>query len=169
MTMNILKTGIAVGLACGGLSAFSADLTVARGETLELAASETYETVTVSGTLNIPEGVTLTRGLWRCDPRDGRWERLHGDALACAVTADPLDPTRIVLTTADNPYHDFAGGHGVFVSADDGATWTPANEGLHVRRLTCVAFDPFDGETLVAGTTGGGFVRTRWTRTPTAD
>ena len=60
MTMNILKTGIAVGLACGGLSAFSADLTVARGETLDLAASETYETVTVSGTLNIPEGVTLT-------------------------------------------------------------------------------------------------------------
>ena len=109
-------------------------------------------------------GDLRTRGLWRCDPRDGRWERLHGDALACAVAADPFDPARIVLTTADNPYHDFAGGNGVFVSADDGRTWSPANAGLHVRRLTCVAFDPFDGETLVAGTTGGGFVRARWPR-----
>lgn len=53
---------------------------------------------------------------------------------------------------------------GPFVSRDGGRTWSPANGGLHVRRLTCVAFDPFDGETLVAGTTGGSFVRARWPR-----
>ena len=104
------------------------------------------------------------RGLWRLDPRGGGWVRLHDDALSCAVASDPSDPTRIILTTSDNPYHDFAGARGVYASSDDGKTWRPANEGLHIRRLTCVAFDPFDGETLVAGTLGGGFVTARWER-----
>jgi hypothetical protein len=86
--------------------------------------------------------------------------------LVSAVAADPFDPTRLLLTTSDNPYHDFAGANGVFASADDGRTWQEANEGLHVRRLTCVAFDPFDGETVVAGTLGGGFVKALWPRLP---
>ena len=71
MSMRILKTAIAAGLACGGLSAFSADLTIARGETLDLAASGTYETVTVSGTLNIPEGVRLTAATLALGPDAG--------------------------------------------------------------------------------------------------
>ena len=107
-------------------------------------------------------GDRAQRGLWRYDPPTRQWTRLTDEPLACAVAADPRDPTRLVLTTMDNPYHDFAGGHGVFVSSDDGATWTPANDGLHVRRLTCVAFDPFDAERIVAGTCGGGFVTARW-------
>jgi hypothetical protein len=104
------------------------------------------------------------RGLWRFDPRVGGWERLNSEALSSAVAADPFDPTRLVLTTSDNPYHDFAGARGVAVSSDDGKTWRPANEGLHIHRLFCVAFDPFDGETLVAGTLGGGFVTAKWKR-----
>ena len=104
------------------------------------------------------------RGLWRFDPRGGGWMRLHSDALSCAIATDPKDPMRMVLTTSDNPYHDFAGANGVYVSSDDGETWRTANEGLHMRRLTCVAFDPFDGETIVAGTLGGGFVTARWER-----
>ena len=63
-----------------------------------------------------------------------------------------------------HPYHDFSGGNGVYVSDDDGVTWHQMDKGLHVRRLTCVAFDPFDGETIVAGTTGGGFVVAKWPR-----
>lgn len=62
---------LAVGLACCGLSALSADLTVARGETLDLAASGAYETVTVSGTLNIPEGVSLTAATLELGPDAG--------------------------------------------------------------------------------------------------
>ena len=104
------------------------------------------------------------RGLWRLDPRGGEWVRLHGDPLACAVAADPFDPTRLVLVTADNPYHDLASGNGIYISDDDGRTWRAANEGLHIRRLTCVAFDPFDGERIVAGTSGGGFVTALWKR-----
>ena len=109
-------------------------------------------------------GDLKTRGLWRCNPSGGEWVRLHDDPLACAVASDPKDPTRLVLTTSDNPYHDFSGANGVYVSSNDGKTWGPANEGLHVRRLACVAFDPFDGETLVAGTLGGGFVKATWSR-----
>ena len=109
-------------------------------------------------------GDSKTRGLWRCDPSNGEWVRLHEDPLASAVASDPKDPARIILTTSDNPYHDFAGANGVYVSSDDGKTWQPANEGLHIHRLTCVAFDPFDSETIVAGTQGGGFVKAKWPR-----
>lgn len=107
-------------------------------------------------------GDPTLRGLWRFDPTDGAWSRLLDEALACAVAADPSDPTRIVLTTSDNPYHDFAGGRGVWTSADDGRTWNDSSAGLHIRRLSCVAFDPFDPELVVAGTVGGGFVKARW-------
>lgn len=109
-------------------------------------------------------GDSKTRGLWRCDPSNGEWVRLHEDPLASAVASDPKDPARIILTTSDNPYHDLAGANGVYVSSDDGKTWQPANEGLHIHRLTCVAFDPFDSETIVAGTQGGGFVKAKWPR-----
>lgn len=113
-------------------------------------------------------GAMSMRGLWRYDPRAGEWTRLHDDPLAGAAAADPVDPKRLVLVTAENPFHDTASGNGVYVSSDDGKTWQSANEGLHMLRFTCVAFDPFDGERLVAGTNGGGFVTARWKRDATA-
>ena len=84
------------------------------------------------------------------------------EPLAHACATDPADASRIVICTYDAPYHDFAGANGVSVSSDDGATWKRADEGLPIRRATCVAFDPFDSEALVVGTSGGGFFRTRW-------
>jgi len=106
------------------------------------------------------------RGLWRYDPSvpERGWKRLTDTPLAHTYAADPADARRIVICTYDAPYHDFAGGYGVSVSSDDGTTWKKADVGLPIRRATCVAFDPFDSEALVVGTSGGGFFRTRWPR-----
>ena len=106
------------------------------------------------------------RGLWRYDPSvpEEGWKRLSDETLAYACATDPAAPSRIVVCTYDAPYHDFAGANGVLVSSDDGATWKRADEGLPIRRATCVAFDPFDSETIVIGTCGGGFFRARWPR-----
>ena len=104
------------------------------------------------------------RGLWRYDPSAPGlgWTLLCGEPLAYACAADPSDADRIVLCTYDAPYHDKAGGNGVFASFDGGKTWWKADAGLPVRRATCIAFDPFDTETVVMGTSGGGFFRARW-------
>ena len=106
------------------------------------------------------------RGLWRFDPADpaAGWKLLKDEPLAFACAADPSDADRIILCTYDAPYHDLAGGNGVFASEDGGATWERADDGLPVRRATCIAFDPFDSGTIVIGTSGGGFFRARRTR-----
>jgi photosystem II stability/assembly factor-like uncharacterized protein len=103
------------------------------------------------------------RGLWRYDPsasNDG-WTLLVAEPLAYACAADPSDADRLVLCTYDAPYHDKAGGNGVFTSENGGKTWKKADEGLPVRRATCAAFDPFEPGTVVIGTSGGGFFRAR--------
>ena len=104
------------------------------------------------------------RGLWRYDPSASErgWTLLRDEPLAYACAADPSDSDRILLCTYDAPYHDMAGGNGVFASEDGGKTWREADGGLPVRRATCIAFDPFDPETVVLGTGGGGFFRARW-------
>lgn len=101
-------------------------------------------------------------GLWRYEPQSKGWSCLNGVSTASAVACDPKASGRIVLVTKDYPYHDDDCGRGVFVSVDDGLTWTPANDGLHCYRLDCCAFDPFDPERVVLGTGGSGFVTARW-------
>ena len=104
------------------------------------------------------------KGLWRYDPSAPRkeWSLLRDEPLAFGCATDPSDADRILLCTYDAPYHDMAGGNGVFASEDGGETWRKADDGLPVRRATCMAFDPFDPETVVIGTSGGGFFRARW-------
>lgn len=104
------------------------------------------------------------RGLWRYDPSAPElgWTLLCDEPLAFGCATDPSDADRIVFCTYDAPYHDMAGGNGVFASEDGGKTWEKADNGLPVRRATCIAFDPFDPETVVLGTSGGGFFRARW-------
>ena len=106
------------------------------------------------------------RGLWRFDPSASEegWMLLKDEPLAYACAADPSDADRLLLCTYDAPYHDMAGGNGVFASEDGGATWERVDGELPMRRATCVAFDPFDSETVVIGTSGGGFFRARWRR-----
>ena len=104
------------------------------------------------------------KGLWRYDPSAPRkeWSLLRDEPLAFGCATDPSDADRILLCTYDAPYHDMSGGNGVFASEDGGETWRKADDGLPVRRATCMAFDPFDPETVVIGTSGGGFFRARW-------
>ena len=101
-------------------------------------------------------------GLWRFDPASRAWTRLLDEDLAYAACADPSDPKRIMLVTAQDPFNDLASGNGIWISADDGETWAPANRNLAMRRLRACAFDPFDPELVVAGQYGGGFVKARW-------
>ena len=119
----------------------------------------------VRGRVLVCRGRTGDRqGLWRYDPSAPKrgWTLLREEPLAFACAADPSDADRIVLCTYDAPYHDMAGGNGVFASEDGGETWKKVDDGLPVRRATCIAFDPFDSETIVIGTSGGGFFRARW-------
>lgn len=102
-------------------------------------------------------------GVWRYDPADQRWTRLLDEHLAFECVADPRDPTRLALMTSDDPYHDRASGRGVWLSSDDGASWSAANEALPMLRGQAIAFSP-DGERLVVGTFGRGFFTATWPR-----
>ena len=66
-----LTISLVVVLLSLGARTFAENLTVARGETLVLPESATYDTVTVSGTLNIPSGLTLTAATLELGPNEG--------------------------------------------------------------------------------------------------
>ena len=59
----------AFALVC--LSANAADLAVGRGETYNVMSDETYDTVTVSGTLNVSSGAKLTATTLELGPNEG--------------------------------------------------------------------------------------------------
>jgi hypothetical protein len=101
-------------------------------------------------------------GVWRYTPEIGRWDRLLDDDQAFACQADPSDPTRLLLVTTMDPFYDQACGNGVWISGDDGVSWSAANDGLPMLRANACAFDPCDPEQIVIGTYGMGFFRARW-------
>lgn len=73
---RIICPGIALWLffCCGAVFSATEELTVARGETLELVASAEYATVTVSGRLIIPADVQLNAGTLVLGPNSGDTE-----------------------------------------------------------------------------------------------
>lgn len=79
------------------------------------------------------------------------------DRYAADLAVDPNDPDHLIVATNDLPFHDVIGSQGVLESTDGGATWAPINNGLPVRRVSVVAFDPHRAGRLVIGTMGGGF------------
>ena len=95
-----------------------------------------------------------------------RWTQICLEAPSCGtgldryvadLAVDPLDSDHLVVATNDLPFHDVIRAQGVLESTDGGATWTHINDGLPVRRVSVVAFDPHRRGRLVIGTTGGGF------------
>jgi hypothetical protein len=71
------------------------------------------------------------------------------------------------MVTNMDPFNDFAGGNGVWVSADDGKNWSRQDTGLAMLRGQAVAFNPHDPEQIVMGTFGRGFFVARWPRNMT--
>ena len=104
-------------------------------------------------------------GVWRYTPANKQWQRLLDEPLAFECVADPKNPKRLLLVTNMDPFNDVAGGNGVWVSDDDGASWSQQDSGLAMRRGAAVAFNPADSSDIVVGTFGRGFFRAQW---PTA-
>jgi hypothetical protein len=103
-------------------------------------------------------------GVWRYTPATKQWQRLIDEHQAFDVATDPLDPTRIVMVTTMDPFHDLAGGNGVWISHDDGVSWSRHDTGLAVLRSNCVEFDPKNGQRFIVGLSGRGFVEASWAR-----
>jgi len=120
--------------------------------------------VDASGRLYATQWRESVAGVWRYNPADKSWTRLLDETLAFDIASDPKDPTRIILVTSMDPFHDHAGGNGVWISADDGKTWSQQNEGLAMLRANCVEFDPKNGERFIVGTYGRGFFEATWPR-----
>ena len=101
-------------------------------------------------------------GIWRY--ADGQWARIWDSYYVHDLAPDPSDPHRLVAIEHDHPFHDVCAARGVWLSADDGKSWSPANEGLPMTRLEAVGINPADPEDLIVGSHGGGFYRARWSK-----
>jgi len=101
-------------------------------------------------------------GPWRYTPETKKWERLLDEPQAFECNADPSDPNRLLLVTSMDPYYEQASGNGVWISSDDGKTWSQANSGLGMMRANACAFNPFATEEVVVGTYGMGFFIANW-------
>jgi hypothetical protein len=102
-------------------------------------------------------------GVWRYDGKT--WTRLWDDYWTADVTVDPTDPRRLALTTNTDPYKDICDSTGVWISADDGKTWSLQDSGLPMTRGSVIAFNPHDPTQLIWGANGRGFWTARWPRT----
>jgi len=102
-------------------------------------------------------------GRYRYDA--GPWTRLLDENFAFSVSVDPTDPTRIALSTSDDPYHDVTGASGIWISTDDGKSWSQANDGLGMLRGQVVTFNLHNAEELVLSSFGGGYYKGNWPRT----
>ena len=91
----------------------------------------------------------------------GAWLSMDGGATFRRVVDDYFCQAALIadgslyVSLVDHPYHDRAGGGGIRVSDDDGATWHTLNSvSLHNRNVSCLCADPFDPRMLWAGTGG---------------
>ena len=91
----------------------------------------------------------------------GAWLSTDGGATFRRVVDDYFCQAALIadgslyVSLVDHPYHDRAGGGGIRVSDDDGATWHTLNSAsLHNRNVSRLCADPFDPHTVWAGTGG---------------
>jgi photosystem II stability/assembly factor-like uncharacterized protein len=101
-----------------------------------------------------PGGRLDTGGIYRSTDGGAHWSlsRVAGDLPVFALAVDPRDASRVWAASAG----------AVLLSEDGGATWVSSGEGLPATDVLDLRLDPFDPDTLYAGTAGGGvYVYTR--------
>ena len=96
-------------------------------------------------------------GLWRWQGED--WEQLIDDPYVSSVDINPQNANDLVVSTDDDPYHDQTFASGIYLSEDQGQTWTQENTGLAVLRGGIVKFNPYNPDELIFGSGGRGFFR----------
>ncbi|MDX2189451.1 MAG: BACON domain-containing carbohydrate-binding protein, partial [Bacteroidota bacterium] len=96
-------------------------------------------------------------GLWRF--KNNTWTQLRNDQFIYDVDVDPNNSSRLVVSTADDPYHDATYATGVYVSEDNGTTWSQFNDGLPVLRGLVSKFNPQNSNQIIFGTSGRGFFK----------
>jgi hypothetical protein len=94
-------------------------------------------------------------GLYRCYA--GGWRRLLAKPQAAAVAIDPANPRRIAVLTRGWTAFDETSADGVWISEDDGATWSQHNDGLRMVSGPAIAFNPDKSGQLILATDGAGF------------
>ncbi len=110
-------------------------------------------------------------GLWQSTDGGNTWNT-HTDSLATlgvsAVAVDYANPDRILIGTGDRDAGD-APGLGVFVSTNNGLTWSPSNTGMGNKTVGRLIQHPVNPQIFLAATssaiyrsTDGG---TTWTST----
>jgi photosystem II stability/assembly factor-like uncharacterized protein len=103
-----------------------------------------------------PQNLPATGGIYRSTDGGAHWSlsRLAGNLPVFALAVDPTNSNRVWAASAG----------AVFLSEDGGATWVSSSEGLPAADVLDLSLDPFDPDTVYAGTDGGSaYVYTRRT------
>lgn len=96
-----------------------------------------------------------TPGLYHFDGET--WTYLLEESNLQQVAAHPDRAGVYVVVSQDLPFHDVSYATGVSVTTDGGESWVKFNDGLPILRVSAVAFDPHESDTIVIGTYGRGF------------
>jgi photosystem II stability/assembly factor-like uncharacterized protein len=111
-----------------------------------------------AGDRNVLFAVSRSHGIARSNDGGYAWlpvgEGLPGDehsVYAMSLAIDPVDANVIYVGTGGF----VGGGHGVYKSTDGGETFLPANQGMVDYRITALAVDAVQPQTVYAGGDGG--------------
>jgi hypothetical protein len=89
----------------------------------------------------------------------GNLSRLIEDKYIRHLAIKPDEPSVLLATTNDQPFHDQTNAAGVYLSTDGGQTWNLENNGLPVLRGSFAIFNPHNPSELVFASDGRGFFR----------
>ncbi len=86
------------------------------------------------------------------------WETLFEGQYPTGIDTHPQDP-EIIAIAASQSYRNSITPHGVYLSRDDGKSWSRISSTLQHMTLNFIRFDPHHPDHLYVGTAGGGLWR----------